>query len=242
VNIGSDGNLNAEGGQFIGQNDQLRFAQELEEDFRSKSFFVDNRNTLQFEISLFKALFKYPLFGLVTSQGPTVGQKGVERTKNGLLAARMPLMLRKGWVVALDEGASNDSLKRMGKLEGTLLILLDPVPETDLQQQIDEGITAVEGSGQLKVLIDLLAAQAESEIKQTEDKPGFTIIDPDDVFGGSDVKKPDPVVVVTVGGDEKRAKREKKVKQPKEKRLKKNTEITPETTLPISDVTSDPYD
>ena len=252
VNIDSDGNLNSEGGQFVGQNDQLRFAQDLEEDFRSKSFFVDNRNTFQFEISLFKALFKYPLFGLVTSQGPTVGQKGVERTKAGLLAARVPLMLRKGWVIALDEGASNDSLKSVGKLEGTLLILLDPVPETDLQEQIDTVLTAVEGSGQLKVLIDLLAAQAESGIEQTEDKPVVTTVldgwssptnyDPEDDFGGSDVKKPDPVVVVTADGDEKRAKREKKVKQPKEKRVKKNTEITQKTTLPISDDSSDPYD
>jgi hypothetical protein len=201
---------------------------------------------------LFKALFKYPLFGLVTSQGPTVGQKGVERTKAGLLAARVPLMLRKGWIVALDEGASNDSLKSVGKLEGTLLILLDPVPETDLQDQIDKVLTAVEGSGQLKVLIDLLAAQAESEIEQTEDKQVVTTIvdqwssttnyDPEDDFGGSDFKNLDPLVVVTTDGEAKRVKREKKVKQPKEKRVKKNTEETQESISPDSDGSSSAFD
>jgi hypothetical protein len=252
VNIDADGNLNAEGGQFTGQYDQLRFAQDLEADFRSKSFFVDNRNTLQFEISLFKALFKYPLFGLVTSQGPTVGQKGVERTKAGLLAARVPLMLRKGWIIALDEGASNDSLKRMGKLEGTLLILLDPVPETDLQDQIDEVLTAVEGSGQLKVLIDLLVSQVESEIDQPVDKPvvaakgddwfSTTTYSPDDDLGGSDIKNLDPVVVETADGEAKRPKREKKFKQPKEKRVKKNTEETQESISPDSDGSSSAFD
>lgn len=52
-----------------------------------------------------------------------------------------------------------ETLQSTGKLDGTLLILLDPVPESDLQPQIDEAIVSIEDSGQVKVLIDQLAKQ-----------------------------------------------------------------------------------
>ena len=250
VNIDAEGNLIAESGQFRGLNDQLRFAQDLEEDFRSQSFFVDNRNTFQFEISLFKSLFKYPLFGLVTSQGPTVSQKGVEQTKAGLLVARMPLLLRKGWVVALDQGSSMEALQSTGKLDGTLLILLDPVPETDLQLQIDEAIVSVEYSGQVKVLIDQLAKQVVSQsdqpIAKADNSEDDYLVSPIDKsfedFGGSDWDPTDESTVSTDDERAKRSRREKRVKQPKVKRATKNAEITQETTLPISDESFDPFD
>jgi len=248
VNIDADGNLKAEVGQFTGQNDQLRFALDLEEDFRSKSLFVDNRNTLQFEISLFKSLFKYPLFGLVTSQGPTVGQKGVERTKAGLLAARMPLLLRKGWIVALDEGATIDSLKSMGKLEGTLLILLDPVPETELQDQIDEVIESIGTSGQLECLVNELAKQEVSLLDDLpirdgegkEDWPSTTVYEDDDFSGESDTGINDHLTTSTIDVDD--SKRGKKIRQPKSKRSKSSKDEIPETSTFIDDDFPSPFD
>ena len=248
VNIDADGNLNAEGGQFIGQYDQLRFAQDLEADFRSKSFFVDNRNTLQFEISLFKALFKYPLFGLVTSQGPTVGQRGVERTKAGLLAARVPLMLRKGWIIALDEGASNDSLKSVGKLVGTLLILLDPVPETELQDQIDEVIESIGTSSQLEFLVNALAKQEVSLLDDAptkdgegkEDWPPTSVYEDDDFSGESDMGVNDQLMTSSTVVDD--SKRRKKTRQPKSKRSKSSKDEIPETSTFIDDDFPSPFD
>lgn len=69
-----------------------------------------------------------------------------------------------------------------------------------------------------------------------------TIEDEFEDLGGSDRDAVDPLTVLTDGDRTKRSRREKKVKQPKVKRAKTNTEITQETTLPISNDSFDPFD
>jgi hypothetical protein len=157
------------------------------------------------------------------------------------------LLLRKGWIVALDEGASNDSLKSMGKLEGTLLILLDPVPETELQDQIDEVIESIGTSGQLEFLVNELAKQVVPPLADppkgddggNEDWLETPIVD-DGFSSESDTGINDRSTTSTIDVDD--SKRRKKTRQPKPKRSKSSKDEIQKTSTFIDDDFPSPFD
>ena len=115
-----------------------------------------------------------------------------------------------------------EALQSTGKLDGTLLILLDPVPETDLQLQIDEAIVSVEYSGQVKVLIDQLAkhvvSQSDQPIAKSENSEDDDLVSPIDKsfedLSGSDWDPTDSLTDLTDDVRDKRSGREKRFKQP----------------------------